>query len=27
MCIPNMIALLLLSPHVKKEMQLRKWLR
>ena len=27
MCIPNMISLLLLAPHVKKEMQARKWLR
>ena len=26
MCIPNMISLLLLAPHVKKEMQARKWL-
>lgn len=27
MCIPNMISLLLLAPHVRKEMQARKWLR
>ena len=27
MCIPNMISMLLLAPHVKKEMQARKWLR
>jgi AGCS family alanine or glycine:cation symporter len=26
MCIPNMIAILWLSPHVKKEMQSRKWI-
>jgi AGCS family alanine or glycine:cation symporter len=27
MCIPNMIALVYLSRHVKKEMQDRKWLQ
>jgi len=26
MCIPNMIAILWLSPHVKKEMQSRNWI-
>ena len=26
MCIPNMIAILYLAPHVKKEMQSRKWI-
>jgi len=26
MCIPNMIAVLWLAPHVKKEMQLRNWI-